>query len=218
MDFNALFQFLQGLQANNHKEWMDANRKQYQTIRNSFIQWLDELDVKLAAIDPNYYATSGKKGINRINNNLLFHPNKPVYKDHFAAGLDQRTKQGDFYIQIGINECELAGGYWRPENKMLNSIREAIDYNGEELIKILNKKSFTHTFGEMYLDKDKLKTTPKGYPSDHKYIDLLRHRTFAVIHPLTKEDILKEDFIDKVIAVYKEMLPFRRYFNQAVTV
>ncbi|WP_024770626.1 DUF2461 domain-containing protein [Aquimarina macrocephali] len=218
MDFNALFQFLQGLQANNHKEWMDANRKQYQTVRNSFIQWLDELDVKLAAIDPNYYPTSGKKGINRINNNLLFHPNKPVYKDHFAAGLDQRTKQGDFYIQIGINECELAGGYWRPENKMLNSIREAIDYNGEELVKILNKKSFKHTFGEMYLDKDKLKTTPKGYPSDHEYIDLLRHKTFAVIHPLTKEDILKEDFMNKVITVYKEMLPFRRYFNQAVTV
>ncbi|WP_106791417.1 DUF2461 domain-containing protein [Aquimarina sp. Aq78] len=218
MDFNALFQFLQGLQANNHKEWMDANRKQYQIVRNSFIQWLDELDVKLAAIDPNYYHTSGKKGINRINNNLLFHPNKPVYKDHFAAGLDQRTKQGDFYIQIGINECELAGGYWRPENKMLNSIREAIDYNGEELVKILNKKSFKHTFGGMYLDKDKLKTTPKGYPSDHEYIDLLRHRTFAVIHPITKEDILREDFMNKVITVYKEMLPFRRYFNQAVTV
>ncbi|MBG6131406.1 uncharacterized protein (TIGR02453 family) [Aquimarina sp. EL_43] len=218
MDFNALFQFLQDLQANNHKEWMDANRKQYQTIRNSFIQWLDELDGKLAAIDPNYYPTSGKKGINRINNNLLFHPNKPVYKDHFAAGLDQRTKQGDFYIQIGINECELAGGYWRPENKMLNSIREAIDYNGEELVKILNKKSFKQTFGGMYLDKDKLKTTPKGYSSDHEYIDLLRHRTFAVIHPLNQKDILRDDFMDKVITVYKEMLPFRRYFNQAVTV
>lgn len=102
MDFNTLFLFLQDLQANNHKEWMDANRKQYQTIRNSFIQWLDELDGKLAAIDPNYYPTSGKKGINRINNNLLFHPNKPVYKDHFAAGLDQRTKQVIFISKLGL--------------------------------------------------------------------------------------------------------------------
>ncbi|WP_062056284.1 DUF2461 domain-containing protein [Aquimarina longa] len=218
MDFKPLFKFLQDLQDNNRKEWMDANRKQYQIIRNSFIQWLDELDTKLAEIDPNYYPTSGKKGINRINNNLLFHPNKPVYKDHFAAGLDQRTKQGDFYIQIGINDCELAGGYWKPDTKILNSIREAIDYNGEELIKILNKKSFKQTFGELYFDKDKLKTTPKGYTSDHKYIDLLRHRTFAVIHPLSKEDILKKDFMDKVITVYQEMLPFRRYFNEAVTV
>ncbi len=218
MDFKALFQFLQDLQNNNHKEWMDANRKQYQSIRNSFIQWLDELDAKLAIIDPEYYPTPGKKGINRINNNLLFHPNKPVYKDHFAAGLDQKSKQGDFYIQIGINECELAGGYWKPDNKLLNSIREAIDYNGDELQKIINKKSFKNMFGDLYPDKDKLKTTPKGYSPDHEHIDLLRHKTFAVIHPLTKEDILSPDFTNKVIKVYKEMLPFRRYFNEAVTV
>lgn len=218
MDFNALFQFLHDLQANNHKEWMDANRKQYHSIRNSFIQWLDELDTRLAEIDPGYFPTSGKKGINRINNNLLFHPNKPVYKSHFAAGLDQRTKQGDFYIQIGIDECELAGGYWKPENKILNSIREAIDYNGEELIKIIHKKSFVSTFGGMLVDKDMLKKAPKGYAEDHKYIDLLRHRTFAVIHPLSKQDVLKDNFTDKVIKVYKEMLPFRRYFNEAVTV
>lgn len=218
MDFTTLFQFLQDLQNNNHKEWMDDNRKRYQDVRNSFIQWLDELDTKFAAIDPTYYPTSGKKGINRINNNLLFHPNKPVYKDHFAAGLDQRTKQGDFYIQIGINECELAGGYWKPDNETLNSIREAIDYNGEELVKILNKNSFKATFGGMLFDKNMLKTAPKGYSSNHKHIDLLKHRTFAVIHPLSKEDILSNNFTDKIIEVYKEMLPFRRYFNQAVTV
>ncbi|MEW7290856.1 DUF2461 domain-containing protein [Aquimarina sp. 2304DJ70-9] len=218
MDFETLFQFLNDLQNNNHKEWMDANRKRYQTTRNSFVTWLDELDLKLAAIDADYFPTPGKKGINRINNNLLFHPNKPVYKDHFGAGLDQRTKQGDFYVHIGLSECLLAGGYWKPDHKILSSIREAIDYNGEELMKILNKKSFKSTFGTLYPDENKLKTTPKGYNSDHEFIDLLRHKTFAVVHPLTKEEVLKDDFMEKVITVYKEMLPFRRYFNEAVTV
>ncbi len=218
MDFNALFLFLADLQQNNHKEWMDANRKRYQQIRSSFVAWLDELDTKLATIDPDYFPTPGKKGINRINNNLLFHPNKPVYKDHFGAGLDQKSKQGDFYIHIGLSECLLAGGYWKPDHKTLNSIREAIDYNGEELVKILNKKSFKNTFGGLYPDQDQLKKAPKGYSADHEFIDLLRNRTFAVIHPLTKEDILKDDFTEKVIKVYKEMLPFRRYLNQATTV
>ncbi|TPN86338.1 DUF2461 domain-containing protein [Aquimarina algicola] len=218
MDFNALFRFLADLQQNNHKEWMDANRKRYQQIRSSFVAWLDELDTKLATIDPDYFPTPGKKGINRINNNLLFHPNKPVYKDHFGAGLDQKSKQGDFYIHIGLSECLLAGGYWKPDHKTLNSIREAIDYNGEELVKILNKKSFKNTFGGLYPDQDQLKKAPKGYSADHEFIDLLRNRTFAVIHPLTKEDILKDDFTEKVIKVYKEMLPFRRYLNQATTV
>jgi len=218
MDFEALFLFLNDLQNNNHKEWMDANRKRYKNIRNSFIQWLDQLNEKLIAVDPDYYPTSGKKGINRINNNLLFHPNKPVYKDHFGAGLDQKTKQGDFYIEIGLSQCVLAGGYWRPESKILHSIREAIDYNGEELVKILNKKSFKDTFKGLYPDDDRLKLAPKGYTMHHQHIDLLRHRTFAVIHELKREDVLKEDFTERVIKVYKEMLPFRRYLRQAVTV
>lgn len=218
MNFSNLFEFLINLQQNNNKEWMDNNRKKYQTIRKSFIEWLDNLDTKLASIDANYYPTPGKKGINRINNNLLFHPNKPIYKDHFGAGLDQRTKQGDYYIHIGINECLIAGGYWKPDNKTLTSIREAIDYNGEELIKILTKKSFQETFGGLLPDKDMLKTAPKGFPKDHEHIDLLRHKTFAVIHNLTPEEIVLPEFEEKVISIYKEMLPFRRYLNQAVTV
>ncbi|KAA1244569.1 DUF2461 domain-containing protein [Aquimarina sp. RZ0] len=218
MNFNDLFQFLSELQQNNNKEWMDINRKWYQTVRSFFIDWLDNLDAKLATIDPDYYPTSGKKGINRINNNLLFHPNKPVYKNHFAAGLDQRSKQGDFYIQIGIDDCELAGGYWKPAPNILNSIREAIDYNGEELVTILNKKSFQKTFGGLLSDKDMLKKAPKGYAMNHQHINLLRLKTIAVIRPVTKEEVLDTNFEEKVIEVYKEMLPFRRYLNQAVTV
>lgn len=217
MDFGALFQFLEDLQKNNNKEWMDLHRKQYHSIRNSFISWLDRLDIKLAEIDPDYYPTSGKKGINRINNNLLFHPNKPIYKDHFGAGLDQRTKQGDFYIQIGVSECLLAGGYWNPEPKILNSIREAIDYNGDEFVKIITKRSFKNTFGALY-DHKKLKTTPKGYAKNHPHIELLRHCTYAVTHNLSRKDVLDSNFTKKIINVYQEMLPFRRYLNKAVTV
>ncbi|WP_459211303.1 DUF2461 domain-containing protein [Aquimarina rhabdastrellae] len=218
MDFNELFSFLYDLQQNNNKEWMDANRKRYQYVRNEFINWLDHLNTILADIDPDYFSTPGKKGINRINNNLLFHPNKPVYKDHFGAGLDQRSKQGDFYIHIGLSECILAGGYWKPENKTLKSIREAIDYNGDELVKILNKKSFKTAFSGLYDDGSQLKSAPKGFSKEHEHIDLLRNRTFAVMHPLQEEVILSKNFTDYVINIYKEMLPFRRYLNQAVTV
>ena len=79
-------------------------------VRDTFIGWLDQMNDKLAKIDPNYTQTSGRKSINRINNNLMFHPDKPIYKDHFGAGLDQVTKMGDFYIHLGISESFIAGG------------------------------------------------------------------------------------------------------------
>ncbi len=209
--------FLKKLQANNSKDWMDANRKWYKEVREDYIGWLDEMNAKLFDVDDNYYDTPGRRGINRINNNLLFHPNKPIYKDHFGAGLDKRPHTGDFYVEIGIDRCMFAGGLWRPDPKVLRSIRDAIDYDGEELKKILNKSSFKSIFGELYKD-ERLKTAPKGFSKDHPQIDLLRNKTFAVVHEFSTKEALKSDFNEKLIDVYKEMLPFRKYLNLAVTV
>jgi uncharacterized protein (TIGR02453 family) len=217
MDFENQITFLKALQKNNNKEWMDTNRRWYTEVRNDFIGWLDKMNAQLAEIDNDYYDTPGRKGINRINNNLMFHPNKPIYKDHFGAGLDKRPNTGDFYIEIGIERSMFAGGLWRPDPKRLRSIRDAIDYDGEELKKILNKKSFKTTFGGLYEDV-KLTNSPKGFSNDHPHIDLLRNKTFAVATEFSTIEIFKSDFEDKVITTYKEMLPFRRYLNRAITV
>ncbi len=217
MNYKNLVAFLKELQKNNNKEWMDANRKWYTEVRNDFIGWLDQLNAQLAEIDEEYYDTPGKKGINRINNNLMFHPNKPIYKDHFGAGLDKRPNTGDFYIEIGIERSIFAGGLWRPDPKRLRSIRDAIDYDGEKLKEILAKKSFKKLFGTLYADA-KLINAPKGYRNDHLHIDLLRNKTFAVATEFSTNEVYKDDFDKKVISAYREMLPFRRYLNKAVTV
>ncbi len=217
MGFSQLFDFLERLQKNNNKEWMDAHRKEYHAIRDFFVAWLDDLNGQLAAIDDGYFDTPGKKAINRINNNLMFFPNKPIYKDHFAAGLDQVSKQGDFYIELGVEECFMGGGYWHPSSKFLKSIREAIDYNGEELRAILDTPSFKKTFGGM-VPSEKLIQPPKGFDKDHPHLDLLKMKSFAAGCYITREEVMATDFNKKVIRVYKELLPFRRYLNEAVSV
>lgn len=217
MNFRKLYDFLRELQQNNSKEWMDAHRKRYEEVRDGYVQWLAEMNSTLAALDPEYTDTPGKKAINRINNNLMFHPDKPTYKDHFGAGLDQVSKQGDFYIHLGVNESFIGGGYWHPSSKLLKSIREAIDYNGEELREILDNPKFKSTFGSL-IEDDPLKTAPKGYSQEHRHIDLLRRKSFAVSHSLTQKEVIASGFKEKVVELYQVMLPFRRYLNKAVTV
>jgi uncharacterized protein (DUF2461 family) len=68
------------------------------------------------------------------------------------------------------------------------------------------------------MEDDMLKTSPKGFSQDHKHIELLRYKSFAVSHPVTQKEVQHDDFKEKVIAVYTEMLPLRRYLNKAVTV
>lgn len=217
MSFNHLFNFLRTLQKNNNKEWMDANRKEYYGVRDFYIDWLENMNSQLAVIDDEYFNTPGKKAINRINNNLLYHPNKPIYKDHFGAGLDQRSKQGDFYIELGVEGSYIGGGYWHPSSKILKSIREAIDYDGDTLKSIIRKKSFRNMFGKLVVDAP-LKTAPKGYSQEHEHIDLLRRKSFAAVCSISEEEVKSKDFDKKAIEIYKELLPFRRYLNNAVTV
>lgn len=217
MNFKNQITFLKELQKNNHKDWMDENRKWYKDVRDEFIDWLDGMNNRLSVLDSEYYDTPGKKGINRINNNLMFHPNKPVYKDHFGAGFDKKPKTADFYFELGIDRCIFAGGLWRPEPKVLRSVRDAIDYDGDELQKILNKKSFKSLFGGLY-DDVKLTNSPKGFAADHKHIELLKHKTFAVELTFTTTETFHDQFDERLIDVYMEMLPFRRYLNKAITV
>ena len=216
MGFPEMYDFLERLQANNQKSWMDENRKEYVKVRNWFISWLDKMNEKLAATDPEYFDTPGKKGINRINNNLMFHPNRPVYKDHFSGGLDQLSKQGDFYVHFGLSQSLIASGYYNPGSEVLKKIREAIDYNGEMLTEILNEPDFKRTFEGLWEGDQKLTSPPKGYGKDHEFIELLKYKTYAVEYPLKKEEVLSPDFESLVIDIYRKMLPFRRYLQQAV--
>lgn len=217
MDFKALLDFLSELNRHNSKEWMDGHRNRYRGLRSDFIQWLDQLDFRLANLDPDYYPTPGKRGINRINNNLMFHPERPVYKDHFGAGLDKAPGMGDFYIQIGIGESLLAGGVWRPPPESLHKIRQAIDYDGEVLQSILDKPSFKSLFGNLYEDQ-RLVRMPKGFSANHPHADLLKHKSFGVVLPLTTKQIFASDLEDVIFGTYLEMLPFRRYLNRALSV
>lgn len=196
---------------------MDQHRKQYKVLRDAFIQWLDSMDSRLGALDPDYYPTPGRRGINRINNNLLFHPDRPVYKDHFGAGLDKAPGKGDFYVQIGLEESLLAGGVWRPAPADLSRIREAIDYDGEVLKGILQKPSFKKMFGTLYDDRP-LKRMPKGFSADHPHADLLKQKTFAVVRPVSEAEVLSTNFEDIVVETYLELLPFRTYLNRALSV
>jgi uncharacterized protein (TIGR02453 family) len=218
MDFNRLFAFLEDLNQPNHnnKAWMDDHRDEYEAVRDQYIEFLQGISKKLEALYPNYHPTSGRQAINRINNNLVFHPNKPTYKDHFGAGLDKSKNYADFYIHLGIEECFLAGGFYHPPNAILQKIRDGIDYNGDKLLEIINKPDFKQYYGEM-IDEDSLKTAPKGYSQDHPQIELLRMKTFAVMHPLKRKEVTSDFFEEEIFEAYDLMLPFRNYLNQAVS-
>ena len=73
-------------------------------------------------------------------------------------------------------------------------------------------------FGGLIETGDELAKAPRGYSNDHEHIKLLRYKTLAVEHSLMRKDIQGSNFDEKIVEIYLEMLPFRRYLNKAVTV
>jgi len=216
MSFYQVFDFLRNLNDNNSKEWMDDHRNRYEENRDFVIEWANDLMSMIGKADPDFKAVTGKKAISRINNNLMFHPEKPVYKDHFGVEMNLSGGPSGFYVQLGLSHNFVGGGIWSPSKEQLEKIRSAIDYNGDELQKIIDKKSFKDTFGKLS-EQDQLKTAPRDFSQDHKNIELLRRKRFAAMTDITQRDILADDFKKKVVDYYKKMMPLGKYLNKAVS-
>lgn len=214
MSKQPVFPFLEALTANNSKEWMDANRKWYIDTKEEVVAIFEPILTSLKEFDPRIVQPTAKKCIGRINNNLMFHPDRPTYKDHFGVVFGYGKGLADFYVHLGVDETEIAGGIWHPSSEKLKKIRTEIDYEGDRLRTILEAKPFSDWF-EVF-QRDKLKTAPKGYARDHEFIDLLRLKSIAALRPISRDDIFSNHFHDMVVESYKAMVPLLDFINVAI--
>lgn len=215
MSKKKIYDFLRDLTANNSKEWMDTNRKRYTEAKDI---WLSEIELilhRLSAHETSFEKIKPKDTIMRINNNRRFQPDKPVYKDNFAFSASS-MEEASFYIHISPQESFIGGGYYRPDTAILQKIRAAIDYNGDELKLIVSTPEFKHFYNGIAPDAEQLKTSPRGYSEDHAHIDLLRRKSFTAIRPLTEKEVISDHFIDIVEEAFTVIQPFNEYLLQAV--
>lgn len=217
MSKRKIYDFLRDLTDNNSKEWMDENRDRYHEAKGI---WLDEIAKildRLAEHDPIYEKIKPKDTIMRINNNRMFHPDRPVYKDNFAFSPSGKDDPA-LYLHVSPSESFVGGGVYHPDNKTLKQIRGAIDYDGAELLKITQKKSFQGFYAGLDEDPDKLKTSPKGYDQDHEHIELLRRKNFTATHRLTQQEVISDELVDLVEQAYLEIKPLNDYLKRAMEV
>jgi len=213
----STFDFLNRLKINNNRDWFLANRSDYLDAKANFESFVQDILYKIADFDPIMKGLEVKSCVYRINRDIRFSNDKTPYKSHFGAFIVRGGKKnGDrfagYYIHIEPGNNMIAGGAYMPPAPWLAAIRERIDEEPEKLINIINAKDFVKYFGK--LDGDKLKKAPKGYPSDHPQIELLRFKSYLVVNQLTDAFVLGEKYFDHAINVIKAMKPFNDYLNE----
>ena len=211
--------FLEELVANNDRVWFQENKARYEVAKKNvedFAQAIIEPFLKIDLSIPQ--EVTAKQCVMRIYRDVRFSKNKAPYKNNFGISISARGKGNNgpgYYIHIQPGESFVAGGYFMPQGEHLKAIRQEIDYNTTDLLKVIDDNEFKSCFGGLD-EEQKLKTTPKGYDVDHPYIDLLKLKSFTVTHSFTDQELMESNAVDSVLKVLTLIQPLNVFLAQAI--
>ena len=209
--------FLTAIKCNNNRDWFIANRPLYLEAKENFEAFVQVIIDKIIVFEPLMKGLEAKSCVYRINRDIRFSNDKSPYKTHLGAfiirgGKNNGDKYAGYYFHIEPGKSIMAGGAYMPPSPWLSSIREKISEQPEEFIKIINSKEFIKYFGG--IDGEKLKTAPKGYPSNHPHVELLKFKSYLVVNEASDKMVLSDDYIDHVLKVFKAMKPLNDFLNE----
>ena len=208
--------FLKLLKINNNRDWFLNNKSHYTEARENFETFVQQVINKIIDFEPIMKGLEVKSCVYRINRDIRFSNDKSPYKAHLGAfivrgGKKNGDKFSGYYVHIEPWKNMIAGGAYMPPAPWLSSIREKIDEKPEEILKIISSKDFIRVFGK--IDGEKLKKAPKGYPSDHPNVELLKYKSYLVMNEIADKEVLSDKFFDHVVDVCRIMKPFNDFLN-----
>lgn len=217
MDVKQMHTFLAGLAAHNTKEWMDAHKADYQTAKQNFIDLIQRVIDQTSTFDPEIASEEAKKCIFRLNRDVRFSNNKDPYKTNFGGSISKGGRKSGhpgYYVHIMPGNNFAGGGLYHPMPDVLKKIRQEIDYNGAELMKIITTSEFKEHFDVPY--DDQVKSAPKGYAKDHEFIDLIKYKSFIYMQKFSDKEAQSAEFPDMIQEAFSAMKPYLDFLRRGL--
>jgi len=197
-----------------------ANKDRYEAARENVIDftagWLKKMRVIDSSIDESLDA---KKCVMRIYRDIRFRKDKTPYKDNFGISIPTRglkLGRAEYYLQISPGNSFIAGGYWMPEAEHLKAIRQEIDYNANDLKKIIDAPEFVNLFGD-FRKQEQLKNVPREYGPDNDNIDLLKLKSFVAFRQLTDAELMETEAVAAITHICSKIQPLNVFLNNALS-
>jgi uncharacterized protein (TIGR02453 family) len=212
-----VIEFLSDLEINNNREWFNSNKARYEECREKVLFVTEMLISEIRKFDGDIPAMDPKDCLFRIYRDIRFSPDKRPYKTHFgsyiARGGTKSTRAG-YYIHLSPEGSFMGGGIYMPGPDVLKALRNAIYDQPDAFAEIIENPAFRKLYPE--IDGEKLKTNPKGYSPEFKYIDLLRYKSYAFTTTLDKSAVENGELIAVVMEAFRTLYPVNRFLNDAV--
>ena len=219
MDIDNLLRFLSELKVNNNREWFAENKAWYDQVRLQFEQMSKELITEISTFDETIRHVEAKDCVFRIYRDTRFSKDKTPYKTHFGVYIGsaggRKSKHAGYYLHLDPAGSFIGIGVWCPEPVVLKALRQSVYDNIDELNEIRTSPEFSKYFSA-FLEEDKLKTVPRGFPKDFPDAELLKLKHYLVDHALDETILHAPDFVSKVAGIAKCGYPFNHFLNYTV--
>ncbi|KAJ8097560.1 hypothetical protein POJ06DRAFT_34473 [Lipomyces tetrasporus] len=226
--------FLEDLRNNNERDWFWDHEAEYRAAKKDFDDFIETLSERMTQIDETIPQLPLKDILFRIYRDIRFTNDKTPYKPYFAAAFSRTGRVGHYahyYLHLEPGKCRIGGGMWHlseSNNHGLQIMRRLIDRGGKRLKAIIEHPDMSKFFFrgpnltplEQFLamnQGDSLKKNPKGYPKDHKDIQLLRLRSYTVHRLLSNDDFAPgKEPIEIIIPIFRALVPFIQFLNSVI--
>jgi len=218
MPTKQTFEFLSQLKLNNNREWFQANKKTYDSVKKEVESLISRIIPELNGIDPEIQNPAMKDCVFRIFKDVRFSADKSPYKTNFGAFIakgGRKTVYPGYYFHFEPGESFIAGGIYMPQPETLKLVRNEVYFNSTEFKNILGSKEFRKYF-TMLDEFDKLKKPPRDFPVDFPDIDLLKYKSYIVSARVPDEKAFSADYLPFALDVCKSILPLNKFLNRAI--
>lgn len=211
-----ILRFLTDLAANNRREWYHENKDYYQEARKQFEFFVGLVIAEHGRHDPTIAGLDAKQAIFRIFRDTRFSKSKLPYKTNMGAALAEggrKSMKPSYYIHIEPGSSFLGGGVYMPPGDVLKRLRYHIMDVAPEVKALLADTDFRQYFSGIF--GEQVKTYPRGFDKDFAHIDLLRYKSYALVHPVSDEQVLHPDFFQYTLNVFAQQQRFNALLRPA---
>ncbi len=180
--------FLTELDANNNRDWFQANKPRFEAAQDNIIAFTGQLIGEIAKFDSAVAMLDPRSCVFRIYRDTRFAKDKRPYKTNMGCWISpggRRSMQPGYYVHIQPGHCFVAAGKHHPDSAELLKIRNDIAKDYKAWTKIVESKAFRERFGEM--SGERLSKPPKGFDAKHPAIEYLKLKSFTA-HREYKDD------------------------------
>jgi uncharacterized protein (TIGR02453 family) len=203
--------FLEDLSKHNNRDWFGAHRDRYERhVIEPALEFIDAMHLPLQRISRHFVALPKRIGgsLMRIHRDVRFSRDKRPYKTN--VGIQFRHEAGKdvhapgYYFHIGLDECFLGAGIWRPDGPALARIRECIVESPLAWQKASTGKPFTKLFT---LSGESFKRVPRGMPADHPAVEDLKRKDFIAVMQFDPELLYEPTLVRFVAGAFAKATP-----------